>query len=345
MTIEAGYSNIGRQYASESSQGRGFLDYGEHRNKVFIYQTWYLSDNTGLKSGLALEYIKQRNRENESNYYRVLPFLLFSYNISRTTTMAAGYATNQFYPSLNQLSPISITIDTFLNQIGNPVLKSAVRHQTFLELSLWNKLKIRPQINYISDGFSEVYERKEFKLYRTFDNMNFREYSLHFSFEQMLGKHFRLKNSANFYHDEALYSGIRSSVNGWTFHSEADYYHARSSFGLQLGFYRDMRKNILWQGYQMSDRDYWCISARKELWNNRIAVMLSYIPPIALGVRYDRLKEMDTSLYKEKTAMNLESCNQMLLLTISVRFDRGSRKPTESRTEKRSYEREKGVTN
>ena len=339
-SIEAGYSNIWRRYASESSQGRGFLDYNEHRNKAFAYLNWYLSDKTGLKTGLALEHIRQRSREDEFIYVRVLPLVQLSYRFSPTTTIAAGYASYQSYPSLYQLSPISIAIDTFLTQIGNPVLKSAVIHQVFADVFIGNNLKITPQLNITGDGVSEVYDIRENKLYRTFANITYREYSLPIAYEQKLGVCFRLKSTVMPYHSEAFHQGIRSSLNGWIFHSEADYYHPQTFFGLQLGYYRNMKKNILWQGYQLSDRDYWCVTARKELWNNRISVMLSYIPPIAFGVRYNRTKEMDTPLYKEKTTMNLESINQMLLLKISLRFERGSAKPTESRTNRRVIERE-----
>jgi len=82
------------------------------------------------------------------------------------------------------------------------------------------------------------------------------------------------------------------------------------------------------------------LTARKEFWKNRISASLSYIPPLAFGIRYDRIKEMDTPLYKEKTSINLKSYNQMLLLNISIRFDRGSAKPIESRTDRKTIERE-----
>ena len=339
-TIEAGYANIWRQYASESSQGRGFLDYGEQRNKVFTYLSRLLSDKVGLKCGIALEHIRQRNGATEDDYLRVLPYLQFNYKINRTAALTVGYATGQSYPALYQLSPISIVIDTFVTQIGNPILKSAVKHQVYAELSIGNKLKITPQFNYINHGTGELYDWKDYKLYRTFDHIDFYEYSLHASYEQPLGTYFRLKNTVMLYHSEASNAGIRNTLNGWTCHAEADFYHPAASAGAQVGYYRNMRKNVLWQGYQMSDKDYWCVSLRKELWNNRISTTLSYIPPLAWGVRYNSVKEIETPLYKEHTTTHLASYNQMLLLKISFRFDSGSAKPAESRTAIQMNERE-----
>jgi hypothetical protein len=326
LSAEAGYSNIRRWYASTSDKGMGFLDYGEQRNKAYAYLSYHPSDKAGLKAGAALERIHTRNRETPGNYIRLLPFFQASYKIGRQVHVLAGYAANQSYPSLYQLSPMSTVIDTFLTQIGNPALKPAVRHQAFAELTLWGQWRVIPQFNFVRHGISEVYERKEYKLYRTFDNIHTREYSVQVAYDRMFG-YFRLKNAVTLYHSEALHQGVRNSLNGWLFFSEVNWYHPGAAFGVQLGYYRDMKKNILWQGYQMSGRDYWRLSVQKELWRERISVMLSYIPPVASGVRYDRVKEMDTPLYGEKTILRLDSYSQMLLLKISVRFERGGIKP------------------
>ena len=342
ISLESGYSNIMRRYASGSSQGRGFLDYSENRNKVYLYLSGSLTGKTDFKAGAALEHIIKHNREIETKSFRALPFLWMNYNVSRTTKLTTAYSATQAYPLLYQLSPMSIVIDTFLTRIGNPDLKFALRHHAYAELSLWNKLSITPQISIINDNISEIYERKEYKLYRTFENIRHREYSLNISYHQTLGRYLHLKNAVMLYHDEALYQGVRNSLNGWTCRTEADYYHPATSFGIQLGYYRNMKKNVLWQGYQMVDKDYWCVSVRKAWWQNRISATLSYIPPVAFGVRYDRMNEIDAPLlYKEKTAMHLKSYNQMLLLKINVRLERGSAKPAESRTDRKSDMRER----
>jgi hypothetical protein len=340
LSVEAGYSNIRRRYASTSNKGIGFLDYGEQRNKAYAYLSYNPSDKAGWKAGAAIERIDTRNRKTPGHYVRLLPFFQVGYKINDRIHLLAGYAANQSYPSLYQLSPMSLVIDTFLTQIGNPALKPAIRHHAFAELTLWRSLRIIPQFNFTRYGVSEVYEIKEYKLYRTFDNVHTREYSLQAAYDRTFG-YFRLKNAVTFYHDEALHRGIRNSLNGWLFFSEVNWYYPDAAFGIQVGYYRDMKKNILWQGYQMSGRDYWRISVQKELWRERISVRLSYIPPVASGVRYDRMKEMNTPLYGEKTTLRLDSYNQMLLLKISIRLERGGVKPAGKPSIKGNGEREK----
>jgi hypothetical protein len=340
LSAEAGYSNIRRRYASTSDRGIGFLDYREQRNKAYAYLLYSPSDKAWLKSGIAIERINTRNRETPDNYVLILPFFQLDYRINRKVNILAGYAASQSYPSLYHLSSMSLVIDTFLTQIGNPALKSAVRHHAFAELTLWDQLRIIPQFNFVRDGISEVYDMREYKLYRTFDNVNTREYSVQAAYDQMFG-YFRLKNAVTLYRREVLHQGIHNSLNDLMFFSEVNWYHPGAAFGVQLGYYRNMKKNILWKGYQMSDRDYWRISLQKELWSKRISVMLSYIPPLTFGIRYDRVKEIDTQLFGEKTTLHLDSYNQMLLLKISVRFERGGIKPAKKTSTTQNYEREK----
>jgi hypothetical protein len=341
MAINFGYANIWRKYGSESSHGRGFLDYHESRNKGFAYLSFNPSSKVSTKFGVALEQINTRSRDSKEQYWRVLPYGQVNYKLNHALNINAAYATNQQYPALYQLSPMSAVMDTFLTQIGNPNLKSAITHSASLRISFFDRLTVVPQFHYTHDGISEEYTKKEYKLYRTFTNIDTREYNLHLIYDQPVGLYFRLKNTITYYHDEALHEGLNNSLHGWIVNSEVDYYHPGKSFGIQMGYYRNMKKQILWQGYQMVDKDYWLVTVNKEFWNKRLAVTLSYLPPIDWGVRYDQLKKMDTPLYKEKTALSLKSYNQMVLLKINLRFDHGNIKPFSKPSPVKKEEREK----
>lgn len=342
MSIEAGYSNLYRRYASKSSQGIGFLNYKENRNRASVYFSRLFSDRTRLRAGVAFEHIYSHNGITGKHTTRILPYVWMNVKITSKGSLIAGYTANSLYPSLYQLSPMSIVVDTFLTQIGNPDVTSAVRHHGFMEISLGDKLKLMPQVVFINDGISEVYDRKAYKLYRTFNQIDFREYSLNVSYNQSFGRYFRLKSTLTFYHQDALYEANRNSVNGWMIYSDGNFYHPDWAAGIQFGYYRNMKKNILWQGYYMSGKDFWSITARKELWNHRISVMLSYIPPIEFGVRNDRIKYLDTPLYKERTTTDLSSYHPTLLLKVGLRFDHGTRKePVENKTIKMLHKPER----
>jgi hypothetical protein len=317
LSLESGYSNIWREYGSESSIGRGFLDYEEYRNKVYLYVSYYPPGSWRMKCGLAVEDIKTGVNEN----VRLLPYAQLIYKHKKALKAEAGYSSGQSYPSLYQLSPMSQVIDTFLTQIGNPGLKSSLRHQFFIDLTLWDKLKIMPQFVYQKDGISELYARKEYKLFRQFGNMDIREYRLEASWEQVLHDCIQLKNRVLFYYDEAHREGFKHGLGGWLCASEVNYDNESACLGVQLGYYRNMRKKILWQGYEMDQRDYYCVSVRKALWNNRLSVMLSYIPPLGWGIRGEQIKEVETPLYGEKSITDMTTQKQMLLLRVNIRLE------------------------
>jgi hypothetical protein len=318
ISAEAGYSNIRREYASTDSRGIGFLDYTEQRNKGFAYLSFYPLRKMEIKAGIVLEQTLSKDRDRAWKSSVMLPLLLFNYRISNAINLRAGYHARQSHPSLYQLSPMSIVVDTFMTQSGNPALKSSVKHNVLLEIDFANRLKLSGVFNYTQDGISELYNPVVNKFYRTFNNVDFREYNIQISYDRELDKYFRFKNSLMFYREEAMHRRINNTHNGLMFFSEINYYNAAFSFGIQLGYYNNMRKNIIWQGFQMSGSDHWNIALQKGVWNDRIALALSYTPPFLPGVRYNRIKEIKSLIYNEKTVFKMDSYRHMLLLKINV---------------------------
>jgi len=107
-----------------------------------------------------------------------------------------------------------------LTQIGNPELKSAIRHTVSARISLGNRITITPALNYVHDEISELYIEKGHKLYRSFCNINTREYSLQITYDQPFGNYIRFKNNVTYYLGEALNAEIRTRPDGWLANSE-----------------------------------------------------------------------------------------------------------------------------
>lgn len=108
-----------------------------------------------------------------------------------------------------------------------------------------------------------------------------------------------------------------------------------------MEYHRNMKEQVLSQGYRMVDKDNWLIGVSKELWEKRISLILNYVPPISLGVRFEQLKVLGNSLYNERTSLNLKPYNNMLLLKINFRFNHDSSKPAKRRSKIQKDEREK----
>mgnify|MGYP000152189924 CR=1 FL=1 len=83
ISMNLGYSNAWRMYGSESSHGRGFLDYREYRNKVFAYMKFSPSTKIQTKFGAAIEHISSYDRDIKSNYTRFLPYIQANISINK----------------------------------------------------------------------------------------------------------------------------------------------------------------------------------------------------------------------------------------------------------------------
>ncbi len=341
FSLSAGYSNSWRKYASNSSQGVGFLNYREYRSKYFGYLSIYPSPKMQFKIGAAFEDVNSYNRDAKMDYSRILPYSQLNFNFSKAVNLNASYSTSQYYPSLYQLSPMSLVIDNYLSQTGNAELKSAVTHTAALRLALWDKFSISPAFDYTKDNISEAYIENEYKIYRTFSNVDTKEFRIQATLEQAIANRFRWSNLVTFYRTEASTAEFKNRPNGWLIDSRISYYNPEKAFGFQVEYHRNMRKQVLSQGYRTIDKDNWLIGATKEFWKKRISVTLNYIPPIPLGVQSNQLKVLNSSLYNEKTSLNLRPYNNMLLLKISFRFNHDSSTPSERRSKIMKDEREK----
>ncbi|MDR2776361.1 MAG: outer membrane beta-barrel family protein, partial [Tannerella sp.] len=339
ISADLGYSNSWRMYASESSHGKGFFDYNEDRHIVFAYLSSALSSGINIKSGLGVEMIRIRNRNSIDRLTYVMPRLNVRYRASSALEMEMNYTAVSHYPVMYQLSPMNIKIDSFLTQAGNPGLMPSLRHTASLRFRWKDRLTVEPAFHYTLNAVSESYMKSNYRLYRTFRNINTEEFAVYGGYGRSVGRYVRLAGSLTFYHGKTAAGGMENAVSGWLAGAEAGYYHPDGHFGVLLGFYRNMKKNVLWQGYQMLGKDNWLLEVNRMFPRTGIAVTLSWIPPLPYGIRKEQVKRMDTPLYSETTGIHLGAYHNTLLLKMNFRFGTGIKpangNPASVRTEER----------
>ncbi|MDR1937101.1 MAG: outer membrane beta-barrel protein [Tannerellaceae bacterium] len=319
--VKTGYSNGWRKYASTASIGRGFLDYTEIRNKLYANASLFPSAKLNASLGMGVEHIQTWNRGAKTELIRMLPYGNINYRPNKQWNIDAGYTSGQFYPGLSQLSPMSIVVDTFLTQVGNPALHSAVRRRIYADFSWGNKVSIVPSLHYTKDDVSEDYIKSSGKIYRTFSNLDTREYNLYLSFRHTFNPYFTFNGNLTLYYAEIPRAEVRNSISGHLLNAGLNYHNPRRSLDIDLGYHRNMKKQLLLYGYRMQGRDNWLVSITKNIFKERLSISLSYIPPLPWGVRDKSVKEVNTPIYKERTVLNMNTYNHMLFIRASFRFD------------------------
>ncbi|MDR1919463.1 MAG: outer membrane beta-barrel protein [Tannerellaceae bacterium] len=330
LFVKAGYAHSWRKYASTASIGRGFLDYKEIRNKLYANASLFPSAKLNINLGMGLEQIHTWNRSSRTSLLRILPYGNISYRPNKQWNIEAGYTSVQFYPNLFQLSPMSIVIDTFLTQVGNPNLRSAVRRRLYADFSWRNKITLIPSLSYTQDDVSEDY-LKSGKIYRTFSNFHTQEYNLYASFRQALNPSFIFKGNLTLYYAEIREESFRNALSGHLLNMALNYHHPGQNLELELSYHRNMKKQLLLYGYKMQGRDNWLISITKNIWKEKLSLSLSYIPPLPLGVRKESVKEVHTPIYEERTVLNMNTYDHLLFIRASLRFDNAHIRPAKKK--------------
>lgn len=340
MTLSAGYVNVWRKYDSKNTDGTSLLDYTERRNQLFAYLQYIGNDKFSVKIGSALEYVKV-NSEDNSNFWNIQPYLQLNYKINDKANFNLSYLTNSYYPSLYQLSTLTTAIDSMMMQTGNPNLKSAVRNTISAKLTLWDRLTIRPMLKLTPNRISEIYTYNNNNYYSTFANISLKQHILQVIYDQPLGAYFKLNTMLACFYDKISYKGIKNSYRGWILESEMKYFNPKWNFGTQLGYYKDVDKSALLQGYQMVNVDYWIISVQKQFLNKRASLMISYFPPLEWGVRDKSDKVINTQFYTERYTQSFKPYRNMLMVKYSLRFNSGSPRKLDKESSVENEERAK----
>jgi hypothetical protein len=325
--LNAGHTGTRRRYASGSAHGKDFFDYNEYRNLTFAYFSCEPSAKIYAVAGAGVESVNIRNRAEAKRFVRFLPYLQLKYRPTPALEIHAGYTARPHYPVLYQLSPMTVKVDSILSQTGNPGLAPSLQHTLSVRFGWADRLTVEPSVRFVRDGFSESYMKSDYRLYRTFRNMDSKEYAVYGRYSHSPGKNIRLAGNLTFYHARTSAGGVANTVSSWLAGAEAAYYHPGRHFGLLLGYYRNMKKHLLWQGYQMLDKDNWLLEVNKLFPRTGLSLTLSWIPPLSFGIRDGQAKRIDTPVYREDTHIRLDAFRNLLLLKAGFRFNAGLKPP------------------
>lgn len=337
--LNLGYTNVWRKYKSANDNNFLYLYYNEWRNLLFSHLQYNVNNKLTIKGGINVEYIKTYS-ETKNNDWSILPYFQLNYKANKNVNINVSYQTNSDYPTLFQLSPLTTILDSITRQSGNPALKSAVRHTFSAKLTLWNMLTIKSSTTHTPKGISEVYTDGVWSntVFSSFMNIHINQNIVQLIYVQPLSKHINFSNTLTYYSKKASYQETKNSYRGWLLDSEIKYYNPKINFETQIGYYRNIDKSTMLQGYQMINMDSWQITLNKHFLQKQISFMITYFPPLSLGVRKGLIKEIDTPFYSEKVTQSLNPYKNMLLLRFNMRFNSGN---TKSHTKQNVTEKEK----
>ncbi|NLZ72352.1 MAG: TonB-dependent receptor [Bacteroidales bacterium] len=324
MSLNFGYSNQYRKYESESQNKESLLDYSENRHQVFGYFNYQPSDKWSFEIGTGVEYLRREASTDKEQYWNLLPYANVNYNFSDNLNARLRYKSSMQYPTLAQLNPVALQIDSLMTSQGNPYLKSSVIHTLALDVNLWNRVTITPKLEWNSNQIGDlITEGKDHHHLLSPINLKMRKFSVDGVYDQPLNDYFSLSNSLQYYYTKVKYDGESHSGGGWLVSSGVDYFNPKHTLMLQLNYARTVSKEMYIQGYQMVDLDAWSFTAMKQFFKGRASVMLTYTLPMEWGLRKSQKREIQAPNYTERMNISLKPYRSMFMIHLSYRFGSG----------------------
>lgn len=336
--LQLGYKNVWREYNSKNLAGEILLDYTENRNQIFAYLQYKANEKLSLKFGTGVEYLHTKG-DGKHDFWNIEPYLQFNYKINAIANLNVSYLTNSYYPSLYQLSPMTTAIDSLMTQSGNPNLRSAIRHSVTAGITFWDRLTVKSFFKFTPKRISEIYTAEQEQYWSTFTNIDLKQFTLQVIYDQPLGEYFTWSNMLVYYYQKAKYQDIKNSGDGWMINSELSYFHPKTYLGCQIGYYRNVDKSALLQGYQMLNFDSWMLSVQKQFWNKRGSLSFTYLPPLEWGIRGQLDKKIETPFYSERYSESVQPYRNMFIVRLGLRFNSGKAQKSSKQSRVESEER------
>ncbi len=319
--IELLYTYVNRMYNSHTTDNFLLLKHSEYQSRPYLSIAWQPNSNISILAGAGMEYIRNEHDESSGqSHYSFQPYLRVAYRPAKNIRLGVAYTTSNEYATLFQLSRAMTINDSLSAYTGNPDLQPAHIRRVTISADYADRLTFKATYTYTNNGISEVNSAPWIK---TFENIQYRQYTLQAIYTQPFNKYTQLKSNITLYKDRALWGDDKNSGRGWLMESEFAYFHPSLELGATLGYIRNLRHQTLPQGYQTSGLDTWSLGLNKLFFNGRASLALFWYPPVRWGIRDIQRKEILTSYHTEQYDLSTKPYQNMLLVKFGFRFGNG----------------------
>ena len=328
MALNFGYRGIWNNYKTFNRDNNQPLSkYEDNRHNGYVFFDWSFANSLLLHIGTGVEAIHNSSFENKRDWLNFLPQTTVTWQPSENVQLMGEYTARMEYPSLYQVSASPAFIDQWLIQTGNPQLTPS-RHQTVsLQATLFDALILGAEYVHSSNSITDWYEKSDGNRYlKTFTNARNREFRTVAAYEWTITKGLTWNNIIQWQWQEIAGHGLANHASNLSWNSNMEYWIKPIELLAKVEYSREMQKIPLLQGWQQFGQDLWQLSLRKTFINNSLSVSLNYVPPIHIGVRTAQKSCIETPSLNLSQNLNLRTYDNLLMLRIEWRFNKGRNK-------------------
>lgn len=328
MALNFGYRGIWNNYKTFNRDNNQPLSkYEDNRHNGYVFFDWSFANSLLLHIGTGVEAIHNSSFENKRDWLNFLPQTTVTWQPSENVQLMGEYTARMEYPSLYQVSASPAFIDQWLIQTGNPQLTPSRRQTVSLQATLFDALILGAEYVHSSNSITDWYEKSDGNRYlKTFTNARNREFRALAAYEWTITKGLTWNNIIQWQWQEIAGHGLENHASNLSWNSNMEYWIKPIELLAKVEYSREMQKIPLLQGWQQFGQDLWQLSLRKTFINNSLSVSLNYVPPIHIGVRTAQKSCIETPSLNLSQNLNLRTYDNLLMLRIEWRFNKGRNK-------------------
>lgn len=326
-SINMGYIATWNRYKSKSIVGNKTVsEITDQRHQVYMYFDYTPNRYWLLHIGSGAEFIGNTNINRYRSYWNWLPQVSLSYTPSDKIQIVLDYSTKMEYPKMYQISNTYYNIDKWSIYRGNSNLSPGRTHSLSLQGAFWHSFLVNIEY-YNNRGYiTDMYGKDENDVVKTNVNANSYSFIGSLSYDWKISDNLTWRNIAQISFDKIYYKDFSNDYTNWALVSQLNYWVKPIQMLFSATYQRSMTKEPLLQGWGEVGQDFWQLSLQKQLWNRRIYVSLSYIPPVHIGTRTMQRSCVSTEYYNYFQKQSLKTYDNLLLLRIQLRFSNGKKK-------------------
>ena len=332
---------VWRRYNSQEYNTKEVAYYSENfRNKLSAALKFSSGDKFEICGGGMFQSIHDHNNRKENRLFsEFIPYMKFFWQPMPTVSFDFNYFNIIDYPTLDQLSPLSWSIDKYLTHTGNPNLKARSMHYAEAQLSLRDVLKVTYMNKKSKNDILPYYTKtKPNHFTETFINCNFEHSYIGLEGNYTLWKGVELSLLLN-YQWYARYKESKKKHYGYsyTIDSQLSYTIPNIKVRLMTNYYLRYDLFPLLQGREYFQEELFSVGANKMFFHDKMAVSLVVSLPTKI-IPKNTYKEIDIPDFKYQSYG--DGRINSFVLSLNIRLLLGNKK-SKSNTQGIQIEQEK----
>lgn len=302
----------------------GNFDYHRTQSREWCYLLFNPSDKWSIEAGFAFDNQNIAYSGIKHSQNRFLPSLQIEYSPVEDINIKFSYIADVIYPNIKQLSTIKSIFYPNVYHIGNPNLKSAVKHKFFFDINLFDMLNFAPSLDITKNAICPLIFSNGNNHEITYRNANIKELLLPINISFPVSERLFCSLGLGYYKSFGKYQKTSNNYGG--LYCCADVMYNGKFINLNAGYYHSIQKESIIQGYDETGLDSWILAANRQWLNKRLTTAICWFLPLELGIKSSTDKHIWTESFYLHENKSLKPYRNTFNIQIVYRFLSGKNK-------------------